>query len=351
MVQNVQEKKCANCGEPLGDRAYYCPRCGQKVYAGKIPLKDLFHELLDAFFSLDNKIFRTLKAMLVPGRLPLLFFEGQRKRFVHPARIFLVTAILFLAILNYVLSGQITASFKDNESNMEQEAYENDLREQIQGYYDSLKTQRIRDPGWQAALDTFMLKIGSPQIDSMNFDYVGFDFKNGFKGYSVSFDQDEFFNLHPDSLVQKYNIETPLGRTIIRQTVRVVQNQSSFWQFALGQVTWMLLIMMPAIALVLKALYWRRKRYFIEHLYFSFYTHAFLFILLSLTAIIAYWRDEMYFIPFVLAAVYVYWAMLNYYKQGWFKTLFKFGFVFVSYQVIIIIFLSFTFLISGLMFA
>ena len=44
-------------------------------------------------------------------------------------------------------------------------------------------------------------------------------------------------------------------------------------------------VFLPLLALVMKLLYWRPKRYYVEHLLFLIHNHAFVFLLLTMLAL------------------------------------------------------------------
>ena len=45
-------------------------------------------------------------------------------------------------------------------------------------------------------------------------------------------------------------------------------------------------VFLPLLALSMKPLYWRPKRYYVEHLLFLIHNHAFVFLVLALTALL-----------------------------------------------------------------
>jgi hypothetical protein len=352
-LQEMEEEKwvsspvCFNCGEKLPKGKGYCPACGQKVQARRVPLMDLFHELGEAFFNVDNKIFLTLKALVIPGKLTQLFFEGKRKQFVHPARLFLVTGIVFLAALNYMGLHEVRETFESGEEALLEKAFLRDFRSNVEQEYRDLKEQGAENAAWEAGLDTMMQIVGHPGDDSLNYGYLTYLPDSGFTTRQIRMDRLDMIRMEKDSLFEHYQIQGFVGQTIMQQLVRVTRHPADFWKFAMGQVIWTLLIMMPVIALLMKLIYIRRNRYFIEHLYFNFHTHGFIFLLFTLTMVIPVSYAIRLPVAFGLGAIYVYAAFLRFYGQGWFKTLLKFSFIGLAYQIIIVFFALFTFLISG----
>lgn len=344
----VPEERCSNCNYLLPEKAFYCAQCGQKVYAGKVPLKALLRELASAVFDIDNKLFRTFVAIFIPGKLTLKYFEGRRKYYIHPARFFIIAAIIFLAVLNYSVLYQVNVTFDLSEESIKARSHEDQLRAQVVDDYERFKAVDTLNRSWQSGLDSMMLSIGEPQQDSSNFGYPDFSFSSGFSSSELTYNTVDFFTMPVDSFLRHYKIEGLVGKTVVGQIVRIGQNPTDFWKFSIGQLSWMLLIMMPVLALFMKLFYIRRKRYFIEHLYFGFHVHTFLFVLFSLFLIVTPNLNHVFFAPFWIGAIYIYVAMLRYYKQGWFKTLVKFGMLHFIYQVLIIVFVTLTFLVSGI---
>lgn len=60
-------------------------------------MKELLAELLDDAFNLDNRLFRTLKALATqPGKITLTYLEGKRMMYIPPFRLYLLLSILLV---------------------------------------------------------------------------------------------------------------------------------------------------------------------------------------------------------------------------------------------------------------
>ena len=109
--------------------------------------------------------------------------------------------------------------------------------------------------------------------------------------------------------------------------------------------------MMPFLAISLKIIYLGTKKYYVEHLIFSFHFHAFLFLLFSITIPIAYYFEGgLIGFSFLIAFVYLFVALKRFYKQGWFFTLLRMFITGLVYWIHLIIFMVFTAIISFLLF-
>lgn len=91
-AEHAHATACANCGEPL--QGAFCHRCGQSAHD---PVRSFGHaveEVFESFWHLDGRIFRTLRALLAPGRLALDYLAGHRVAYVAPLRLFVVLSVL-----------------------------------------------------------------------------------------------------------------------------------------------------------------------------------------------------------------------------------------------------------------
>lgn len=92
---------CENCGAPL--QGHYCHDCGQSVLN---PIRHAAHaveEVFEAFWHLDGRIFRTLRDLLVPGRVAVNYIAGQRAKYVAPLRLFVVLSVLTFFVAQLVI--------------------------------------------------------------------------------------------------------------------------------------------------------------------------------------------------------------------------------------------------------
>jgi hypothetical protein len=118
---------CQNCHYPLAESDKFCPNCGQKNTDGHVSLHDLWHELTHYFTHVDNKIFVTLKDLLVPGKLTDEFFKGHRKRYIHPINLFFVVGIIMPFIMGQVWQKTSKEAQMGKGFTTEKTYYRNDL--------------------------------------------------------------------------------------------------------------------------------------------------------------------------------------------------------------------------------
>jgi hypothetical protein len=131
----------------------------------------------------------------------------------------------------------------------------------------------------------------------------------------------------------------------------------SFFEKAISNVPTALILLLPLMALVLKALYPLSRRYYVEHLLFFVHLHAFLFLLLTLqilfvrAATVLALPDSiiaLVTIPTALyAPVYLFVAMRRVYGQGRFVTFLKYILLSVAYFIGFFSIVMLTFLMAA----
>jgi hypothetical protein len=101
---------CKNCGAQYS--GCYCSDCGQSSNTGVITLSGAFSNLISHFTDLDNKLFYTLRHMFLnPGTASLNYVLGQRVKYIHPIKYFIIAMGLnLLAISEMQSQGTLTAS-------------------------------------------------------------------------------------------------------------------------------------------------------------------------------------------------------------------------------------------------
>jgi len=170
------------------------------------------------------------------------------------------------------------------------------------------------------------------------------------KVYVVQLSNEEREQLQ--ELVKRGNVEGWIGKIQVQQSIKLNKDGKSFILFLIKNMLWMAIVMMAALALTLKLLYIRRKRYLIEHLVFAFHYHSFSFIIFSVAILLGEWIDSESFIGFSFLAVmiYLFIAMRRFYQQGIFKTFVKFNILNFSYLFIFVLFITLTFVVSAFIF-
>ncbi len=354
----VNKRYCHNCHYPLPGYGEYCPNCSQKYTDGKIKLWQLLGEFFESIFNIDSKIFRTLGHLFIPGKLTSNYFAGRQKRYIPPVRLFFVMAIVHFAFIN------ISINAVESDGGLANLSEQNHRARYRTEFLEDLDSARVKvekaypDTTVKNALDSLMVKFADARKDSVPI----LLFTGGFwlEGKTINVARLDLLHLSQKEVFEKYNINGFWHQLQARQFLKIVDQGGNFVFYIIGQMVWMVVLMMPALALILKLLYIRRSFYFVEHLVFSFHYHAFAFLIIT----IAYLLEAFGFPPldwpngqgyyaiigFSILLIYLYLAMRRFYQQGRFKTFVKFNFLNFAYLFIFILFLLLTLVVSAIRF-
>ena len=369
LTDNDKNGYCSNCRHSF-ENAEFCPKCGQKNTDGRISIKEFFSVVFQTVFNLESKLFQTIRDIFSPGKLTNEWFKGRHKPYFHPVRLFIVTALLLIAALSPFISEDIPFMTDDYEE-AKRETYRKEFVKEIDNY----AVLYLKDKKAKMVLDSLAKTLRDGRVNSGRKTMINYGNKNGlpdFKDKSpeeiMAYYKDEFGNeladsiinvikskrrliqdsfqlinlvgdvlnhnisnedfldLTPAQIADKYQIEGFFKRLHFRQRLRLQKSGKNLFPFVLGNSLWVALLMMPFLAIILKLLYIRRDYYYVEHLIFSFHAHSFAFILF---AIICIFMKTVYLHPlivvfgFFVLFIYLYKSLRKVYKQGGLKTISK----------------------------
>lgn len=343
-------KECFNCNTLLPEEATYCLHCGQKHTTGRIKLRNLIGDFFAEQFNLDGRILKTTQTIFIPGKLTEEFFIGKHKTYSSPLRLFLITAVLFATVLAFQL-------FQDKDlgtSNLNEMIQENE-RLHVLRILDTISLEQkniFNSKKVDNALDSVSVHmweaLDNPKDSIMLNDEI--KITDGFELPNIS--RDDFEDMSSKELGDTYGKDMGFwGKLFLRQGVKSVKQGDNLVQYLVGKTTLALFFMMPFLAVFLKIIYIRRKKFYVEHLIFSFHYHAFLFLLFTAVVLLQpYVGGGIIGIGFFIAFVYLFISLKRIYQQGWFKTLLKIFIISIIYVILITIFMSITTAIAFLLF-
>ena len=314
--RRTPDRPCLNCGDPTVGQ--FCPACGQRKVDVRISLRRMLREVMDDQLSVNSTLPRTLGALLFrPGHLTRDYVQGRMARYIPPFRLYLVSSLLFFIILPFVADpGAIT------------------MNEDGDARRDSVRVARIAD----SALLVHARKAGE---DTTAYARAVRDRESPSFG-NIQFGPD------PDDVVPplkplarrmkrtEERLNSMPRREALRTLIEAFEENAPIGVF----------VMMPLFALILKLLYVRQKRFYVEHFVFALHAHAFAFltgtvILVSrsgfLNAVIATWF-----------LAYLFLALKRVYGQGVVRTLVKYVMLGVFYSFLLIFGVTATVLMTAL---
>jgi hypothetical protein len=309
----VPPATCANCDAPL--TGPYCAQCGQHAHESARAVATLLHDGWEVLTHLDGRLWRTLAAlMLRPGRLTQEYFAERRARYLPPVRLYLVLSVLFFALspVRFPEPGEgAPAKHPAAAANV------------------AASPESDQQPGKPAAR-------ARPRVV--------------YRGLIIGVDTEDCDRI--DSSIEW--LKEPLRRVCRRN---VADGGRAAAQAFTASVPKVMFVFLPVMALVMMLLYWRPRRYYVEHLVFFLHTHAALFLVLILGHLLSWliarlpWLATpggfLNFAGFVYTVWYAYRAMSVYYGQSRRLTLAKLAVVGLAYLVFMSITLAATLVVSA----
>ena len=310
------DRPCLNCGDPtLGP---YCPSCGQRKVDVRVSLRRMAREALDDQLSLNSTLPRTLAALFFrPGHLTREYVQGRIVRYIPPFRLYLVSSLVFFIVLPIIADPR-----------------EISLNEEGQTRVDSIRTQHVADSvllahARRSGEDTAAYARGLRERGDVDVGNVEF-----------APDPNEVpWLVRP--LVRRMKLTEDRLNSLPRQEalrllIETVEENAPFGAF----------LMMPLSALILKLLYVRRKRFYVEHFVFALHVHSFAF-LAGTVIMLARW-DLLATVLLLWFLVYLFVALKRVYGQGYFRTLLKYAALGAAYSLLLVVGVGATVLLATL---
>lgn len=339
---------CENCGAQLTGR--YCGQCGQPAIDYRRTFRHVIVDALDSFLNWDSKFFATIGLLIAkPWRLTNEFLAGRRARYLHPARLYLLASILFFFAVTYgAKSIHVDPSHLSDKDRAELEAdlKKEDLPPKARAKIEkALKLKTPVPPPAAETRDGTKTKVQppepSPKVDDRESTSV------------VDQDGHTLLQFGPDKP------STPFEKWLESRAKEKIgehgTNAQLFFIAVINNLPYMMLCAIPLFAFVLKILYIRKGKFYIDHLVYALHIHTFAYfsiILIVLASmglnriappLLAGWIIGLLWLAF---AVQILLSIRRVYRQGWFFSIFKFfvgGFI---YLIVLSMALAATFLIT-----
>ena len=352
-VPAPQTLVCANCDAPLAGE--YCSRCGQRHEPHVHHLSHFAGEAFESITHADSRLWRTLGYLLVkPGRLTKEFFSGRRARQLPPFRLYLVLSLLFFVIAG--TSKSIDVETDDKPATPESVAA-------LKSAADSLESQLGKPPG----LDTTIQKLrdqAARQQAELDAAKAGAkpatdEDVDGDEPRPAKREKKEHSDRLESDLCKGVVDPGPSGAWTDRAMFGWCQKLSKMSGKALLEemvhnIPKAMFVFLPLLAGFMKLLYWRPKRYYVEHLLFLVHNHAFVFLAMAIMLVIpgvpylnrlTGWLETALWLYVIF---YIFRAMRVYYGQSRTLTCGKYVVIFFAYIATSVVVLAGTALYSTL---
>jgi hypothetical protein len=328
-VPAPQSPLCANCGALLAGE--YCAACGQRHEPHVHTVGHFFGEAFESITHADSRLWRTLGFLLVkPGRLSHDFFQGRRAHYLPPFRLYLVISLLFFLVAGLPDPNEkpVAAPTADQLTGMNEVAR-------------ALENELAAAPGAAqaaAAIRTEAAREAAAAEANSDPD-IGLEIRRGFQENNAFTEFCEAFQKADPAAGRNYaklydlcqKTEKDRGQALLDALVHNIPRA--------------MFVFLPLLALVMKLLYWRPRRFYVEHLLFLVHNHAFVFLALTILGaltripVIGAHLGLLEFAVWIYMIWYVFRAMRVYYQQSRGLTFAKYltiGFSYLSTSLMVL---------------
>ncbi len=284
-----ETKNCLNCGTALQDK--YCSQCGQKDIDPNPALNELLGEFFAELFTLDSRLFRTLKTMVLsPGQVTKDYNAGRRTRYVPLMKLYLGISFLFFLLM----------ALGDSPF----------LRYSNSGDGDK---------------DGSSITVTTPQPEAEK--------KTGTNA------------LEPNT-IKPLKIETAPSASdeekfVVNTINKSNKSSAEIKQSILKNLHYLMFFLMPVFALMTKILYRRFDSLYAHHLVFSVHLHTFSFSALALVSLVALsgikLLTDIVSLLSLSIPVYLFLALRRLFGQSRAKTVFKVMLLCIFYNIFMVI--------------
>ncbi|MFL6582956.1 MAG: DUF3667 domain-containing protein [Chthoniobacterales bacterium] len=383
---------CENCGATLSGP--YCAQCGQHAIDYRRSLWRVLIDAADSFLNWDTKFLSTIWILLTrPWRLTNDFNAGRRASYVHPLRLYLLASIAFFLMIKFVPlkaegplelrpedRAQISATLAkltgpDSALPSDQQAKIDALRARItekngtinaeeraelkqiinSAVADKMRTAMKRED--RAKLKAALARIPkapppSPPPAEGEAQPTGPAIAPPVVPAAPPID----VQIGDDSK-PKSPFELWLQKRVKDKVGGDGSKTKLFLETLRNNIPTMMLCCIPLFALVLKILYVRRGRYYVEHLVYALHIHSFVYVgVLVITLIglaLGEWsqtaRALVAFILSITMLVQVFLSIRRVYPQSWFFSVVKFLVGGFTYLIILVLAVGITALVTILL--
>jgi uncharacterized protein DUF3667 len=348
---------CANCHADLSGE--YCGACGQRHEPHIHTVAHFAGEAFESISHADSRLWRTLWYLFSrPGFLTREFFAGRRVAYLPPFRLYLVLSVIFFIVIGLGGSGKGLSVNIEKPRRAEDVAAMNELADQfdkgaIAPMTDEARERtanRLRAIAAEQAAELEQKKAAggfdadgtkrATKAGDADFDVdlmTGEGVKDGIEDFCAGFRTSTKSGTNPETTAKQQSV------------LRWCQKYGDEGFGAVGEtlahnIPKAMFVFLPLLALCMKLMYWRPRRYYVEHLLFLVHNHAFVFLVLAavmgvgLIPFVGDYAWPLYWAAFFYICWYIYKAMRNVYHQGRALTIVKYltmGYVYILAGAII----------------
>ena len=364
--------RCENCGAEK--QGLFCAVCGQNDRNYRRTIFPVIGEMLAETFETDSRLLVTARVLFTrPGFLSEEFSRNRRARYLSPFRLYLFTSIVFFFALSFTIKLPEGApqGFRTGPPGADrvlpsvvrpdaERALPNG-RTPLAGSVQSPFRVNVELNG--ISVDAAYVEPSEPDDDGSDTELLPRDGLGAQPTPEQQTALDRFAEILDDERQRKLVelLRRPMiGRAIIEAVEDIpgdsLRSLGDFSRLLVGQLidvihrpwdaakAWLenlpvaMFCLLPFYALLLKVIYFGRRRFYSEHLVFGTHIHTVAYIVFTVLVLLPEGGFSNTVSPFVMLGLTVYYflALKRYYGDGVFVTMFKFGMLLALYSCLLV---------------
>jgi hypothetical protein len=337
-----KENDCLNCGAILQGK--YCHVCGQENLQIKESFGHMMNHAVSDYFHFDHQFFHTLKPLfLKPGMLTNEYMAGRRAQYLHPVKMYIFISLVYFLLLFQQKNQPVKIEHTDmttSELNAAVKAVNNNAYIPAQAKKEAL-ADLYKDNGY-LIINNKLVKDTSKKAKAERDERVE---KRGilstttkdtsYTQYLAS--QQKLPGAKRDGWFERYYNKKVFAMR--KENINLIEVIKDGLQHNFPK---MMFVLLPLFALILTITFRRNKKFYVEHLIYSFHLHCFLFLFLAIFMIIKFvipdnWGTLTGWLTLAVILTifwYIYRSLRVVYNRGRWRTITKMIGMSISYSIV-----------------
>jgi hypothetical protein len=363
---------CANCDARLDGP--YCAHCGQYARESSRSVGTLFHEAWHVLTHVDGRFWQTLRRLAFsPGFLTKEYFRERRARYIPPFRLYLVLSLVFFGIAS------LTSSFEQGPIRIGPHAMTTEDAAELERGAEAIAEARLRlesagagaagsavagavleraERGAREAAATGGTAAGGTAAATAPGSAAASTAPAAGTAAASAQAPARAFELDAEDC-DSVQVNPQWLEPTLRDACRRAQRDGgrALAHAFVANIPKMMFVFLPLMAAAMLLLYWKPRRYYVEHLVFYLHVHAALFLALTVLVVVGFAANFVPPLEVVVpllglatcgyAAWYVWRAMRVHYGNGRASTLAKFAVIAFCYVIFLAVSVVGTALVSA----
>lgn len=250
----------------------------------------MMNHAISDYFHFDHQFFHTLKPLfLSPGKLTNEYMAGRRVQFLHPVKMYIFISLIYFLLVFKENKDAVKVEQKQNtteKTDSVKRAVINKLNsnENLPPEQKAKAINEIKYTGHRVKKPASLITPAQKNKDTTDKDDDDDDVTDAL--YSTTDDTTYTQYLATQSKLPADKRDSWLERYYNEKSFALhdpkINKKELIKEGIVHNFPKMMFLLLPLFALILKITFWRNKKFYVEHLIYSFHVHCFVFLFLTI---------------------------------------------------------------------